>query len=491
MGRALERARPLADGRMLASVLTQEDFDAAGGRRHRGHRRGHARGAGGPGRRAGPRGRARPAATGSRCAPSDPAVDVAGDRPARRAGAATGRPPASAPAARPEDLLAWLETPHRRPPRPQRRRWLRRRSLDAGRLAGGQARRAHLARRRGRRPPPARAAGVKVGHCGTLDPFATGLLVVMVGRATRLAPYLTGLDKTYLATRAHRVHVGHRRPRGPDRGVGRARRRRPRWRRCCPGSSGSQPQRVPAYVGRAGRRGAPLPARAPRRGGRAAGARRSRSPPCAWCATWATARSEIEVRCGAGTYVRQLAGDIGERLGCGRLLRRPAAHRRGAAVGGGRRRPGRRWPATGGPRARWPALAHLPVRELSPDASSPSCATAGRSRATRGSAAGRWPWLREGRLVAVARAGRRGRAAAGGGPGGPPLRRYQLARRPAPRRAAARGRDRHLRRRPRGPPGRHPAGDRDRPRPAHHRHGAHLRAAAHRRPAARSCAPRC
>ena len=41
---------------------------------------------------------------------------------------------------------------------------------------------------------------VKVGHTGTLDPFATGLLVLMVGRATRLAPLLTGLDKTYLAT---------------------------------------------------------------------------------------------------------------------------------------------------------------------------------------------------------------------------------------------------------------------------------------------------
>ena len=42
--------------------------------------------------------------------------------------------------------------------------------------------------------------GTKVGHTGTLDPFATGLLVVLVGRATRLATYLTELDKTYLAT---------------------------------------------------------------------------------------------------------------------------------------------------------------------------------------------------------------------------------------------------------------------------------------------------
>lgn len=39
-----------------------------------------------------------------------------------------------------------------------------------------------------------------VGHFGTLDPAATGLLVLGVGAATRLGPFLTGLDKTYAAT---------------------------------------------------------------------------------------------------------------------------------------------------------------------------------------------------------------------------------------------------------------------------------------------------
>jgi tRNA pseudouridine55 synthase len=42
--------------------------------------------------------------------------------------------------------------------------------------------------------------GLKAGHAGTLDPFATGLLVCLVGRATRLARYLTGLDKRYVTT---------------------------------------------------------------------------------------------------------------------------------------------------------------------------------------------------------------------------------------------------------------------------------------------------
>jgi tRNA pseudouridine55 synthase len=40
----------------------------------------------------------------------------------------------------------------------------------------------------------------KAGHAGTLDPFATGLLLVLLGRATRVQRFLTGLPKTYLAT---------------------------------------------------------------------------------------------------------------------------------------------------------------------------------------------------------------------------------------------------------------------------------------------------
>jgi tRNA pseudouridine55 synthase len=43
-----------------------------------------------------------------------------------------------------------------------------------------------------------RALGVRrIGHAGTLDPMATGLLVLMIGRATRLATFLSGMDKTY------------------------------------------------------------------------------------------------------------------------------------------------------------------------------------------------------------------------------------------------------------------------------------------------------
>jgi tRNA pseudouridine55 synthase len=43
-----------------------------------------------------------------------------------------------------------------------------------------------------------RRTGARTGHAGTLDPFATGLLLLLSGRATRLASWFVGLDKRYL-----------------------------------------------------------------------------------------------------------------------------------------------------------------------------------------------------------------------------------------------------------------------------------------------------
>ena len=43
-----------------------------------------------------------------------------------------------------------------------------------------------------------RLTGARTGHAGTLDPFATGLLLLLSGRATKLTPRLVGLDKRYL-----------------------------------------------------------------------------------------------------------------------------------------------------------------------------------------------------------------------------------------------------------------------------------------------------
>jgi tRNA pseudouridine55 synthase len=43
-----------------------------------------------------------------------------------------------------------------------------------------------------------RRTGARTGHAGTLDPFATGLLIVLSGTATKLAPCFVGLDKRYV-----------------------------------------------------------------------------------------------------------------------------------------------------------------------------------------------------------------------------------------------------------------------------------------------------
>jgi tRNA pseudouridine55 synthase len=43
-----------------------------------------------------------------------------------------------------------------------------------------------------------RRTGARTGHAGTLDPFATGLLLMLSGKATKLAPCFVGLDKRYV-----------------------------------------------------------------------------------------------------------------------------------------------------------------------------------------------------------------------------------------------------------------------------------------------------
>jgi tRNA pseudouridine55 synthase len=158
-----------------------------------------------------------------------------------------------------------------------------------------------------------------VGHTGTLDPFATGVLAVCVGRATRLARFLSGGDKEYAAT----VRLGFATttddltgdPLGPPAAVA-----------IEPGALdaalaglvGSFDQVPPAFSAKhvGGRRLYEL-------------ARRGESVPRA--ASRVTVHDvrvltregetlEIAVRCSAGTYVRALARDLGERLGTGAHL---------------------------------------------------------------------------------------------------------------------------------------------------------------------------
>lgn len=237
---------------------------------------------------------------------------------------------------------------------------------------------------------------VKVGHTGTLDPFATGLLVVLVARATRLAPYLSGLDKTYLAT----VRTGWTSqsldPEGPIARTG-APATAAQIRDALPGFVGRQTQRVPALSAvRVG--GERLYARARRGEEVELPEREVTIHSAALVEDLGEGDFVIEVRCSAGTYIRRLAGDIGERVGAGAYC---SALRR-TAVGGLSVDDAVAVDDVGPEGGRDPlaGLGHLPARALDEDEA--ARVLHGMRVADPGEDAGALALTRGGRLVAVA-----------------------------------------------------------------------------------------
>jgi tRNA pseudouridine55 synthase len=167
-----------------------------------------------------------------------------------------------------------------------------------------------------------RAAGAgKAGHAGTLDPLATGLLVVCLGEATKLTSFLLGSDKEYLATltlgadtdtldRTGRVI---RERAVPELSIDRA-------GQAVTALEGERLQSPPAYSA-AKHRGRPLYAWA-RQGDFVA---KPPKPVTIYKAELTAFRPEdgqldLAVACSAGTYVRVLAAELGEALGCGAHL---------------------------------------------------------------------------------------------------------------------------------------------------------------------------
>jgi tRNA pseudouridine55 synthase len=162
-----------------------------------------------------------------------------------------------------------------------------------------------------------RALGTrKVGHAGTLDPMATGLLLVGVGRATRLLRFLGNLPKTYVGTMRLGVRTSTLDADGEAIGPAVEVSVGPDDVRAVFATlEGESLQRPPAYsavkVGGtklvdAARRGVAIQAE-PRR------IRVERFELEAFDGRDAT----FEVVCSSGTYVRVLAADVGDRLGCG------------------------------------------------------------------------------------------------------------------------------------------------------------------------------
>jgi tRNA pseudouridine55 synthase len=151
----------------------------------------------------------------------------------------------------------------------------------------------------------------KVGHAGTLDPFATGLMLVLVGRASRLQRYLVGLPKAYRAGVRFGVTSTTGDPTGELVVTGR-RADEAGVRAALEQLTGELRQRVPAYSAvkvegvrlykraRAGEE-MELPVRTVRID-RLELARFDED----------TQEGELVVECSSGTYVRQLVADLGE-----------------------------------------------------------------------------------------------------------------------------------------------------------------------------------
>jgi tRNA pseudouridine55 synthase len=154
-----------------------------------------------------------------------------------------------------------------------------------------------------------------VGHTGTLDPFATGLLVVLVGRATRLARFTEGLAKTYRAT----LRLGVRTDTDDATGEVLEERVPASWpdeaavHHELAGMTGRQLQRPPAYSAKhvGGKRSYQLA----RQGVEVMLPEVEVDVAALELLRWAPPELEFRATVGTGTYVRALGRDLAERLG--------------------------------------------------------------------------------------------------------------------------------------------------------------------------------
>ncbi|HEY0297419.1 MAG TPA: tRNA pseudouridine(55) synthase TruB [Bordetella sp.] len=161
----------------------------------------------------------------------------------------------------------------------------------------------------------------KAGHTGTLDPFATGLLVCCMGRATKISGAMLDADKTYLAT----LQFGEETDSGDLTGIVTA--------RAAEGFAGVEEQalrdvlsrfmgkieQIPPMYSALKRDGKPLYEYA-RQGIELERAPRQitiyRNELLSGFASTRAMQAVIEVACSKGTYIRTLAQDIGRALGC-------------------------------------------------------------------------------------------------------------------------------------------------------------------------------
>lgn len=157
---------------------------------------------------------------------------------------------------------------------------------------------------------------VKVGHTGTLDPFATGLLILLAGKATKKAPELTKLDKVYEAT----IRLGATSSTGDPEGDITIAQEKPNISRAqieavLSEFVGKIEQRPPAFsaIKVNGQRAYKLA----RAGKTVEMPTRKVQIYSIDIISYETPFLKIRAHVGSGTYIRTLAEDIGRKLGCG------------------------------------------------------------------------------------------------------------------------------------------------------------------------------
>jgi tRNA pseudouridine55 synthase len=167
-----------------------------------------------------------------------------------------------------------------------------------------------------------KAAGMRrVGHAGTLDPFATGLLIILLGQATRLSEYLLGLPKVYEATARLGIETTTDDPEGEVVAE------TPAWdevtreaaEAVLASFSGDHLQEPPIYSAKKVKGEASH--RRVRRGEEVSLQKAQVTIHEIALTTFALPEVGFRVRCSAGTYVRALGRDLGRSLGVGAHLK--------------------------------------------------------------------------------------------------------------------------------------------------------------------------
>lgn len=175
-----------------------------------------------------------------------------------------------------------------------------------------------------------RSLGVsRIGHTGTLDPMATGVLPLVVGRATRLAQFLTASDKSYEATIAFGRTTDTHDAAGTITSSSDRRPTRDELDRALAQFRGTFDQTPPVFSAKNidGERSYDLARKAARsaaRSGPESTVPRAKAVSVSVRRLTVTAfdgdTARLEMQVSAGFYVRALAHDLGDALGCGAVL---------------------------------------------------------------------------------------------------------------------------------------------------------------------------